>query len=141
MGVPSALLERRPDIAAAERQVAAANEQIGIAKAALYPSITLVPAQAPKSTLVKLLSGRATFGLSALNFSQNLFDKGKRRARVSLTEAKYQGTVAGYRQTVLTAFQQVEDDLAALRVLADESAIQDRAVAAAQESLKISTSQ
>ena len=141
VGVPSALLERRPDIAAAERQVAAANEQIGIAQAALYPSITLSAGGGTESALAKLLSGPGLAWSLGAQLSQNLFDRGKRKAQVSLTEAEYQGAVANYRQTVLSAFQQVEDELAALRILADESAIQDRAVAAAQESLKISTSQ
>ena len=141
VGVPSALLERRPDIAAAERQVAGANEQIGIAKAALYPALTLSAGAGDESTIVRLLAGPGYIWSLGAQVSQNLFDKGKRRAQVSLTEAQYQGTVANYRQTVLSAFQQVEDELAALRILAEESAIQDRAVAAAQQSLQISTSQ
>jgi NodT family efflux transporter outer membrane factor (OMF) lipoprotein len=141
VGLPSALLERRPDIAAAERQVAAANEQIGIAQAARYPAITLSAGGGAESTLAKLISGPGLAWSLGTQFSQNLFDRGKRKAQVSLTEADYQGAVANYRQTVLSAFQQVEDQLAALRILADESAIQDRAVTAAQASLKISTSQ
>jgi NodT family efflux transporter outer membrane factor (OMF) lipoprotein len=141
VGVPSALLERRPDIAAGERQVAAANEQIGIAKAALYPAITLSAGGGAESTISKLLAGPGYIWSLGGQLTQNLFDRGKRRAQVSLTQAAYQATVANYRQTVLSAFQQVEDELAALRVLADEAAIQDRAVAAAQESLKISTTQ
>ena len=142
VGVPSTLLERRPDIAAEERQVAAANERIGVARAALYPAITLTAGGGSETaSLLKLFTGPSYLWSIGGQLAQTLFDKGKRQAQISLTQATYDGTVAGYRQTVLTAFQQVEDNLAALRVLAEEATIQDRAVAAAGESLKISTAQ
>jgi NodT family efflux transporter outer membrane factor (OMF) lipoprotein len=127
-GVPSTLLERRPDIAAAERQVAAANEQIGIAKAAFFPSLTLSATGSSQTTVFDDL------------FS-TLFDAGKRKAQVAEFRAAYDGTVANYRQTVLTAFQQVEDSLAELRVLAEETDVANRAVAAAKQTLDLSTIQ
>lgn len=140
--VPSALLERRPDIATAERQVNAANQQIGIAQAALYPAITLSGSGGSQSeAFLKLLSGPAYLWSLGGQIAQTLFDRGRRRAQISLAQAGYDATVAGYRQTVLSAFQQVEDELAALRILAEETAIQDRAVAAARQSLDISTAQ
>jgi NodT family efflux transporter outer membrane factor (OMF) lipoprotein len=142
VGIPSALLERRPDIAAAERQVAAANEQIGIAKAALYPSLTLgASAGTQSAAIVDLLTLPSRFWSVGPQLAATLFDMGKRRAQVKVTEATYDATVANYRQTVLTAFEQVEDGLAQLRILAQEAAIIDRAVKAAQQSLQISTDQ
>jgi NodT family efflux transporter outer membrane factor (OMF) lipoprotein len=136
------LLERRPDIAAIERQTNAANEQIGIAKAALYPIVTLSGTGGwETSTFTRLLSGPASFWSLGGQVAQTLFDAGKRRAQISLTQAAYEATVANYRQTVLSAFQQVEDELAALRILAQEATTQDRAVAAARQSLDISTAQ
>ena len=142
VGVPSDLLERRPDIAAAERQMAVANEQIGIAKAAFYPSISL-------SASVGLQSSRfADWFLSPSGLwtvggqlAQTLFDAGKRRAQKDFAQASYDAVVANYRQTVLTSFQQVEDSLSALRVLADETLATDETVRAASESLEISTYQ
>jgi NodT family efflux transporter outer membrane factor (OMF) lipoprotein len=142
VGLPSTLLERRPDIAAAERQVAAANEQIGIAKAAFFPSLSFggsVGSQA--AGIVDLLTAPTRLWSVGAQLAETLFDGGKRRAQVRLTQAAYDATVANYRQTVLTGFQQVEDDLAALRILADEAEIVTRAVAAAQQSLDISTIQ
>ena len=141
-GIPSTLLERRPDIAAAERQVAAANEQIGIAKAALYPSLALSAGAGSQTTLIgDVLTWPSRFWSVGPQLAQTLFDAGKRRAQVKVTEAAYDATVADYRQTVLTAFQQVEDSLAQLRILSEEGAIADRAVKSAQQSLDISTEQ
>jgi NodT family efflux transporter outer membrane factor (OMF) lipoprotein len=141
-GIPSTLLERRPDIAAAERQVAAANEQIGIAKAALYPSLSLSAGAGSQTTVIgDLFTWPSRFWSVGPQLAETLFDAGKRRAQVRVTQAAYNATVANYRQTVLTAFQQVEDSLAQLRILSEEREIADRAVKAAQQSLDISTNQ
>ena len=142
VGLPSALLERRPDIAANERQVAAANEQIGIAKAAFYPTLTLSASAGFESAdFIKWLSWPSRFWSVGPQLAETLFDAGKRHAQVSQAEAAYDATVDTYRQTVLTALQQVEDNLAALRVLAEEAEVTDRAVKAARQSLDISTDQ
>jgi NodT family efflux transporter outer membrane factor (OMF) lipoprotein len=142
IGLPSTLLERRPDIAAAERQVAAANEQIGIAKAAFYPSLSLSAGAGSQTAVIgDLLTWPSRFWSVGPQLAETLFEGGKRRAQLKLTEAAYDATVANYRQTVLTAFQQVEDSLAQLRILSEEGAIADRAVKAAQQSLDISTEQ
>jgi NodT family efflux transporter outer membrane factor (OMF) lipoprotein len=142
IGIPSALLERRPDVAAAERQVAAANEQIGIAQAAFYPSLNFSAGGGSQTTVfLDLLSWPTRFWSLGSQLTETLFDAGKRRAQVRLTEATYDATVANYRQTVLTAFQQVEDSLAELRILSEEAEITDRAITAAQQSLDISTIQ
>ena len=141
-GIPSTLLERRPDIAAAERQVAAANEQIGIAKAALYPSLAISAGAGSQTTVIgDLLTWPSRFWSVGPQLAETLFDAGKRRAQVRVTQAAYDATVANYRQTVLTAFQQVEDSLAQLRILSEEGEIAGRAVKAAQQSLDISTDQ
>ncbi len=142
ISAPSTLLERRPDVAAAERQVAAANEQIGIAKAAFYPTLTLSgSAGSQTAAILDLLTWPTRFWSMGAQLAQTLFTGGRRRAQVKLTEAEYDATVANYRQTVLTGLQQVEDSLAELRILAEETAITDRAVKAAQQSLDISTIQ
>jgi len=142
IGIPSALLERRPDIAAAERQVAAANEQIGIAKAAFYPSLTFSASAGSQTTsILDLLTWPSRFWSVGPQLAETLFDANKRRAQVNVAQAVYDATVANYRQTVLTAFQQVEDSLAVLRILSEEAEITDRAVRAAQQSLDISTIQ
>jgi NodT family efflux transporter outer membrane factor (OMF) lipoprotein len=142
LAVPSALLERRPDIAAAERQVAAANEQIGIAMAAFFPTLTLsATAGFEGANFVKWLTWPSRFWSLGPSLSETLFDAGKRHAQVYQTRAAYDATVANYRQTVLTAFQQVEDNLAALRILAQEADVQANAVKAAEQSLTISTDQ
>jgi NodT family efflux transporter outer membrane factor (OMF) lipoprotein len=136
------LLERRPDVAAAERQVEAANEQIGIAKAALYPSLSFSASAGSESTAVAdLLTWPSRFWSLGPQLAATLFDAGRRRAQVKVTEATYDATVANYRQTVLTAFEQVEDSLAQLRILSQEAEIVDRAVKAAEQSLAISTDQ
>ena len=142
IGVPSALLERRPDIAAAERQMAAANEQIGIAKAAFFPSLLLSATGGFESTSSsQWLTWPSRFWAVGPQLAETLFEGGKRRAQLDLQRAAYDATVAGYRQTVLTAFQQVEDNLATLRILEQEAAVTDAAVADAEESLSISTDQ
>jgi len=139
-GLPSELLERRPDIAAAERQVASANAQIGVARAAYFPLITLgLTGGFESGAFTSWLSGPSaiwSLGGSAL---QTVFDAGRRRAISDQAKAAYDGTLANYQQTVLTSFQQVEDSLSDLRVLEDEAKTQDAAVAAANRSLEQST--
>jgi NodT family efflux transporter outer membrane factor (OMF) lipoprotein len=142
VGVPSGLLERRPDIAAAERQMASGNEQIGIAEVAYYPTLTLSAAGGLESgDFLKWLSWPSRFWSVGPQLAETVFDAGRRRAQVALAQAAYDATVANYRQTVLTSFQQVEDNLAALRVLANEARAEDEAVQAAEQSLAISTYQ
>ena len=142
IGVPSALLERRPDIAAAERQMAAANEQIGIAKAAFFPALTLsATAGLESSSFVNWFTWPSRFWSVGPQMAETLFDAGKRRAQTAQAEAAFDVTVANYRQTVLTGFQQVEDNLAALRVLAEEARAEQAAVKAAEDALQISTYQ
>jgi NodT family efflux transporter outer membrane factor (OMF) lipoprotein len=138
VSVPSELLERRPDIAAAERRVAAANAQIGVAKSAYYPQISLGSAGGFESTSITTLlqgpSGLWSFGLSA---AETIFDGGRRRAASDQAVAAYDQTVANYRETVLTGFQQVEDNVAALRILEHEAQVQDKAVVASQKYLAL----
>jgi len=132
-GLPSTLLERRPDIAAAERRVAAANAQIGVAMAAYYPDVTLsVSMNYTATALSNLLSAANRVWSLGPQLSQTLFDGGLRSAQVEGARATWEQDTATYRQTVLTAFQQVEDQLVALRVLENQAAVQARAVAAAQ---------
>jgi NodT family efflux transporter outer membrane factor (OMF) lipoprotein len=138
VGVPSDLLERRPDIAAAERAMAAANEQIGIAKVALSLTASV---GLETSQFSKWFSWPSRFWSVGPQLAETVFDAGRRRAQVAQAQAAYDATVADYRQTVLTAFQQVEDSLAALRVLENEARAEDLAGAAAQNSLDISTYQ
>jgi NodT family efflux transporter outer membrane factor (OMF) lipoprotein len=136
MGVPSQLLERRPDIAANERQVAAANANIGIAEAAYYPTLTLSATPGFLSTsLPNLLTYKARTWSSGSSLSQTLFDFGRRGAAWESAQAAYDATVATYRQTVLSAFQEVEDDLATLRYLAEEAVQEQEAVVASQQAL------
>ena len=138
-GIPSELLERRPDVAAAERRVAEANAGIGIARAAFFPDLTISASGGFQAlTLDKWLQWASRFYNLDASFSQPLLDWGKRSAEVDRTKAVYGQEVAAYRQRVLTAFQEVEDNLAALRVLAGEAKDQDGAVAAAQRTLKLS---
>jgi NodT family efflux transporter outer membrane factor (OMF) lipoprotein len=138
-GLPSELLERRPDIAAAERRVAAANAQIGVAKSAYYPVINLGASGGFESTTITTLltgpSGLWSIGGSAV---MTVFDVGRRRALTDQARAAYDNQVAVYRQNVLTGFQQVEDNLAAVRILEDEAKVQAEAVVAAQRSLELS---
>jgi len=139
-GVPSELLERRPDIAAAERLVAQANAQIGIAKAAYFPTVTLSAAAGFESTTIaNWFTWPSRFFSVGPAAAETLFDAGLRRATVAQFRAQYDGTVANYRQAVLTAFQQVEDNLVSLRVLSSEIEHQDAAVKSAERSLKLAT--
>ena len=140
MTVPSHLLERRPDIAASERQVAAANANVGLAQTAYYPTLTLSANPALIATsLASLFSWASRSWSATAALSQTVADFGKRRAQVEGAQAAYDATVAGYRQTVLTAFQEVEDDLATLRYLAEEAGQQQEAVTAAQQALSLET--
>ncbi len=139
-GVPSTLLERRPDIAAAERRADAANAQIGVAVSAYYPNISLTGGGGFESgepgNWVQGPSELWSIGATAL---ETVFDAGRRRAITDEARANYRSTVANYRLTVLNSFQEVEDNLAALRVLSDEQASAAGAVAAATRSLALST--
>ncbi len=133
--VPSALLERCPDIAAAERAMAQANAQIGVARAAFFPELMLSAGGGYESvSLLELLDWPSRFWSLGASLAQTIFDGGQRRATVQQYEASFDQSAASYRQTVLTACQQVEDQLAALRLLAREVAEQDGAVAAAERS-------
>jgi len=135
-GLPSELLERRPDIAAAERAVAAANEQIGIASAAFFPTVLLNATGGFQGlSLAQWLTWPSRIWSVGPSLAQTIFDAGLRRATVQQVRASYDQTVANYRQTVLTAFQQVEDNLAALRVLTQVIEQQDAAVDAAKRAL------
>jgi NodT family efflux transporter outer membrane factor (OMF) lipoprotein len=136
LGLPSQLLERRPDIASAERRAAEANAQIGVARAAYFPTLTLGgDAGFASTSLGSLFSVPSRFWTLGAALAGTLFDGGKRRAVVEQAMASYDGTVASYRQTVLTAFQQVEDELAAVRILSQERLQQDDAVASARTAL------
>jgi len=138
IGLPSDLLERRPDIASDERRVAVANAQIGEARAAFFPTITLSASGGLQSSRIgSLLSWPGRFWSIGPSLAQTVFDAGRRRAITEEAQAIYDSTVAAYRQNVLTAFQDVEDNLAALRILSEESAQQDIAVQSAQRSLDL----
>jgi NodT family efflux transporter outer membrane factor (OMF) lipoprotein len=137
-GLPSELLERRPDIAAAERRVAEANERIGIARAAFYPTISLNGAVGIEATSFANLFNPASLLWSlGPTLSQTIFDAGRRAAVSEQANASYDETIANYRQTTLTAFQQVEDNLIALRVLQQEAENQHQATLAAQSAEQI----
>jgi NodT family efflux transporter outer membrane factor (OMF) lipoprotein len=142
-GVPSALLERRPDIAAAERSVAAANAQIGVAIAGYYPTLTLSGALGFSTTssfascCSQLFTYPSRFWSLGAQMAQPLFNGFLTRAQVDAARAGYDGTVANYRQAVLTGFQEVEDNLAALRILEQEAKVQNTAVASAQQSVQL----
>ena len=139
-GVPSQVLERRPDVAASERLVAQANAQIGVARAAYFPTLTLSASGGFESSSISdWLTWPSRFWSVGPQLAETLFDAGLRRATVQQYRATYDENVANYRQTVLTAFQQVEDNLAALRVLSDEIRQQDTAVQSAQKYLTIAT--
>ncbi len=139
-GLPSDLLERRPDIAASERRVQEANAQIGVARAAYFPLITLNGSGGFESSgFSNLLSGPAGFWSLAGTAAELIFDGGQRRGLSEQARAAYEQAVDQYRATTLTAFQEVEDNLAALRILQDEAKTEDDAVAAAQHSLDLST--
>jgi len=140
VGVPSELLERRPDIAAAERSVAQANAQIGVAKAAYFPNLTLTASGGLGNSLFSSwFTWPSRFWSVGPSLAETIFDAGLRRATVQQFQANYDQTVANYRQTVLTAFQQVEDNLASLRILSQTIGQQDAAVDAAARSLRETT--
>ncbi len=140
VGLPSQLLERRPDIAASERRAAEANEQIGIARAAFFPTVTLgASAGLEGSSILNWLDWPSRFWAIGASASQTLFDAGRRHATSDAALAGYDASVAAYREATLTAFQQVEDNLAALRILEREELQQRHAVASAQESLQLFT--
>ena len=142
VGIPSQLLERRPDIAAAERRAAAANEQIGIARAAFFPNLVITATGGFEgSTLVNWFTWPSRFWAVGPAMLQTIFDAGRRRAQSESAVAGYDQSVANYRQATLTAFQEVEDNLAALRVLEDQAKAQRTAVEAAQQSLDLSMTQ
>jgi NodT family efflux transporter outer membrane factor (OMF) lipoprotein len=139
VGVPSTLLERRPDIAAAERRVASANAQVGLAKTAYYPLVNIGASGGFESgSLTTLLQGPSGFWAVGSSAVVTLFDVGRRRAVNDQAKAGYDASVASYRETVLTAFQQIEDNLAALRILEQEAGVQSTAVEAAERSLSLS---
>ncbi len=139
-GVPSQLLERRPDIAEGERLVAQANAQIGIAKAAYYPTVTLSGAAGlESSSIATWFNWQSRFFSVGATAAETIFDAGLRRATMEQFRAQYDETLANYRQTVLTAFQQVEDNLASLRILSVEIQFQDTAVKSAEKTLAVAT--
>ncbi len=141
-GMPSDLLERRPDIAAAERRMAQANADIGVARAAYYPTLTLSAAAGFQSSVLSgLISAPNRFWSVGPALAQTLFDGGARRAVSDNAVAAYDGNVAFYRQTVLTGFKEVEDNLAALRILEEEARIQEEAVQSARQSVLLTTNQ
>ncbi len=138
VALPSTLLERRPDIAAAERQVQAANAQIGVARAAYYPNVTLsASAGLESSTFTQWFTWPSRFWSLGPALSQTVFDAGARRGQNEQAQANYDVAVANYRQTVLTSFQAVEDNLAALRILAKEIAEEQTAIASAAHYLDL----
>jgi multidrug efflux system outer membrane protein len=139
IGVPSDVLERRPDIAQSERQMAAQNAQIGVAKSAYYPGINIVASGGFENTGLGSIIGASTgFWALGANVAETVLSGGRRRAQVDFARSGYGASVANYRQTVLTAFQEVEDSLSGLGVLAEAAETQQQAVTAAQRALQIS---
>ena len=140
-GLPSDLLERRPDIAEAERLMASANAQIGVAQAAYYPSFNLFGQAGWQSAdIAKLASIQSIFWAVGANAAEDIFTGGARRAQVQYARAGWDASVANYRQTVLSSFQEVQDELTALNVLSEAQQEQQQAVDAARRTLDISTS-
>jgi NodT family efflux transporter outer membrane factor (OMF) lipoprotein len=140
VGLPTSLLERRPDVAAEERRVAEANDQIGIARAAFYPTLSLGAVAGFEGTsIANVFNWPSRMWAVGPQMSETLFDAGRRRAVSEAATANYDGTVATYRQTTLSAFQEVEDNLAALRILEHEAQQQQQATASASESLQLFT--
>jgi NodT family efflux transporter outer membrane factor (OMF) lipoprotein len=138
VGLPSELLERRPDVAAAERLMASANAQIGVAKSAYYPLVNLAAAGGFESgSITTLLQGPSALWSAGPSAVFTIFDVGRRRAASDQAIAAYNQAVANYRETVLTGFQQVEDNVAALRILEHEAEVEDKAVSAAQKYLEL----
>ena len=141
-GLPSELLERRPDIAAAERRMAQANAQIGVATAAYYPALTLSASGGYQSAaMADWLTGPSRYWSFGTAIAQALFDGGLRRAQTAQAIAAYDASVAAYRQTVLTGFQQVEDNLGTLRILEQEAEVQGEAVKLAEQALALALNQ
>ncbi|HWF38286.1 MAG TPA: efflux transporter outer membrane subunit [Candidatus Acidoferrales bacterium] len=139
-GVPSQLLERRPDIAASERSVAQANAQIGVARAAFYPTVTLGASAGFESpSITDWFTWPSRVWSVGPSVAETIFEGGLRRATVQQFQAQYDVTVANYRETVLTAFQQVENNLSTLRILSQEIQQQDTAVKSAERSLSLAT--
>ncbi|MFM0201147.1 efflux transporter outer membrane subunit [Paraburkholderia fungorum] len=140
--MPSALLERRPDIASAERKAAAANEQIGVAIAAFFPSLTLSATGGfENSVFSQLLTAPSRFWTLGPQLAATIFDAGLRQAQTEAARAVYDQNVATYRQTILAAFQDVEDNLASQRILAQEIVVQQQAVDSARQALAIVTNE
>jgi NodT family efflux transporter outer membrane factor (OMF) lipoprotein len=140
IGLPSQLLERRPDVAASERSMAAANAQIGVAVAAFYPNLTLSAEGGFESSAIQhLFDWPSRFWSVGSSVSETIFDAGLRRATVNQYIATYNADVASYRQTVLTAFQQVEDYLAAVRILSKQIQQQELAVQSANKYVELET--
>ena len=141
-GVPSALLERRPDIAAAERRVASANARVGVARAAFFPDVTLSASSSQSAGGIgSLFSSAANVWSLGANIAYTLLDFGARRARVAQARAAYEQTVAQYRSTALTAFREVEDQLLGVRVLNQEYGLQQRSAAASSEAEQLRRNQ
>ena len=141
-GLPSALLERRPDVAAAERRVAAANAEIGVAQAAFFPSLTLSASLGYRATAgASFLSAPSLFWALGPALAMTLFDAGKRKAQTEQAIAVYDETVADYRQVVLQSFQEVEDNLAAARILEEQAKLQAEAVESARLAVTLTTNQ
>jgi len=142
VGLPSQLLERRPDVAVAERQAAAANAQIGVAESAFFPTLTLSgTAGYQSSTFSKWLTAPSRFWSLGPELAETIFDDGARRAQTAQARAAYDAAVANYREVSLAALQNVEDNLAALRILESEAQAQAETVAAAELSLRIANNQ
>jgi len=141
-GLPSELLQRRPDVAAAERRVAAANAEIGVAKAAYFPSVSLSASVGLEASHVSdWFSWPSRFWAVGPSLSETVFDGGRRRGQTEQARANYDSAVADYRQSVLTAFQEVEDNLAALRILEGEARVMEDAVKASLESVTLTMNQ
>jgi NodT family efflux transporter outer membrane factor (OMF) lipoprotein len=141
-GLPSALLERRPDIAENERKVAAANAQIGVAISAFFPSLTLTGSDDYQGdTISRLIRTANRVWAIGPSVALSVFDAGLRRAQVAQARAAYEGSVDDYRQTVLSALEQVEDDIVTLRVLEQQAVIEDSAVKAAREAETLTLNQ
>jgi NodT family efflux transporter outer membrane factor (OMF) lipoprotein len=142
VGLPSEILERRPDIAAAERTVASANALIGVAESAYFPTLTLsASGDYQNSNLARIFSSPNPLWSIGPALAETIFDGGLRHAQTAQAKAVYDQDVASYRQTVLTAIQQVEDNLAALRILEEEAKIQDEALKDARKSVMLETNQ
>jgi NodT family efflux transporter outer membrane factor (OMF) lipoprotein len=141
VALPSQLLERRPDVASAERQAASANAQIGVAKSAYFPTLALTfSGGVQSSSLSNLLSWPSRFWSVGPALAETVFDGGARRGLTQEAVANYDQAVAVYRQSVLSAFQDVEDNLAALRILLQEAGEQETAVASSQHSVDLALS-